>query len=200
MLLLQHNAAKPAQTTRCWLALPIYALLVAKSGPKVKATLEDGASAGKPPEGQLAMIQPVDGKDGFPALSLRAPGLVIETRNGRARVTAKEASISQLADLLSGQFGPSCSRYDRPGRELQFRCVLHTRGCQSRWWFRSQHLRRAPGATWPQTGIAQRTSGIAGGRPRRKGPHRKLTAPAVLAGAPLLDSAVRCQARHGPDR
>ena len=69
--------------------LPIYALLMSKNGPKVKATVDDG-SAGKQPDDQLAMIQPVEGKDGFPTLSLRTPGLVSETKSGRARVTAKE--------------------------------------------------------------------------------------------------------------
>jgi uncharacterized protein (TIGR03435 family) len=84
--------------------LPIYALLSAKNGPKVHATVDDG-SAGKPPDDQLATIQSVEGKDGFPALALRNPGLVIETKNGRARVTAKETPISKFADLLSGQLG-----------------------------------------------------------------------------------------------
>jgi uncharacterized protein (TIGR03435 family) len=84
--------------------LPIYALLTARNGPKVKATVDDG-SAGKQPDDQLAMIQPVEGKDGFPTLSLRTPGLVSETKSGRARVTAKETPISKFADLLSGQLG-----------------------------------------------------------------------------------------------
>jgi len=82
--------------------LPIYALLTAKNGPKVSPAVDDGP-AGKQPDDQLATIQSVEGKDGFPALALRAPGLVIETKNGRARVTAKETAISKLADLLSGQ-------------------------------------------------------------------------------------------------
>jgi uncharacterized protein (TIGR03435 family) len=82
--------------------LPIYALLTAKNGPKVKATPDDGASAVKPPDEQLAMTQPFEGKDGFPALAMRTPGLVSETKGGRARVTAKETPISKFADLLSG--------------------------------------------------------------------------------------------------
>jgi uncharacterized protein (TIGR03435 family) len=85
--------------------LPIYALLVAKGGPKIRATAEDAASGGEPPEDQLATIRTGEGKDGFPALSLQAPGLVIETRNGRARVTAKEVSMTKFAELLSGQVG-----------------------------------------------------------------------------------------------
>jgi hypothetical protein len=76
--------------------LPIYALLTAKNGPKVKATADDG-SGGKQPDEQLATT--VKGKDGFPALAPRSPGLVIETKSGRARVTAKETPISKFADL-----------------------------------------------------------------------------------------------------
>jgi uncharacterized protein (TIGR03435 family) len=83
--------------------LPIYALTVARNGPRIKATADD--AAGKSEGDQLAVIQPGEGRDGFPALSLRAPGLVIETKNGRARVTAKEVPLAKLADLLSGQLG-----------------------------------------------------------------------------------------------
>jgi uncharacterized protein (TIGR03435 family) len=83
--------------------LPIYALLAAKNGPKLHATADDGSA--EKPDDQLAAIRAVEGKDGFPALELRAPGLVIETKSGRARVTAKETPISKFADLLSGQLG-----------------------------------------------------------------------------------------------
>jgi uncharacterized protein (TIGR03435 family) len=85
--------------------VPIYALLGAKGGLKIRAAVEDAALAGKPSEDQLAQIQSAEGKDGFPTLSLRAPGLVIETKGGRGRVTAKEAPMTKLADLLSGQVG-----------------------------------------------------------------------------------------------
>jgi uncharacterized protein (TIGR03435 family) len=81
--------------------LPIYAMVAAKSGPKLKPAGLAAAQA----EDQLAVIRPTDGKDGFPALSLPAGGLVLETRNGRARVTGKESALSKLADLLSGQLG-----------------------------------------------------------------------------------------------
>jgi uncharacterized protein (TIGR03435 family) len=81
--------------------LPIYALLVGKTGPKIKPKAE-GASTG---EEQVASMQKDEGKDGFPVLALPASGLVIETRNGRARITAKDVPIEKLADLLSGQVG-----------------------------------------------------------------------------------------------
>src|ERR1700722_8559301 len=79
--------------------LPIYGLLVAKNG-KIKPT-----STGNPDDEQLAGMKADEGKDGFPVLSLKAPGLVIETRNGRGRITAKEQPIAKLADVLSGQVG-----------------------------------------------------------------------------------------------
>lgn len=85
--------------------LPIYALIAAKNGPKIKAIADDAPSTGKPSEDQLAVIQSAEGKYGFPALSLRAPGLVIETKGGRARLTAKEVPMTKLADLLSAQVG-----------------------------------------------------------------------------------------------
>jgi uncharacterized protein (TIGR03435 family) len=84
--------------------LPIYALLTAKNGPKIEPSVKD-APNGVPGEDQLATIRAFEGRDGFPALSLRAPGLVIETMNGRTRITAKDVPLTKLADLLSGQVG-----------------------------------------------------------------------------------------------
>lgn len=98
--------------------LPIYALLVAKNGPKIKP--RDAASPG---EEQLAAMQKDEGKDGFPVLSLPAAGLVIETRNGRARVTAKAVPIPKLADLLSGQVGRPV--FDRTGLAGDYSFVLY---------------------------------------------------------------------------
>ena len=80
--------------------MPIYALLVAKNGPKIKPTAEiDGKAA----EEQLATMQAAEGKDGFPVLSLHAPGLIVETKGGRGRVTAKDVPMAKFADLLTGQ-------------------------------------------------------------------------------------------------
>lgn len=83
--------------------LPIYAMLPAKNGFKLRAVTPDLAA----PENQLAEVKPGEGKDGFPEVHLPSPGIVIETRNGRARITAKEVSLAKLADFLS-------SRLDRP--------------------------------------------------------------------------------------
>ena len=85
--------------------LPIYALVAAKNGPKLKPAVDD--DAGRPPGEQLPVVTQAEGKDGFPTVSLRAAGLVIETKDGRARVTAKGVTIAKFADFLSG-------RLDRP--------------------------------------------------------------------------------------
>ena len=80
--------------------LSIYALQVAKNGPKIKPT-----SIGNPDDEQIGGMKADEGKDGFPVLSLNAPALIIETRNGRGRITAKEQPIAKVADVLSGQVG-----------------------------------------------------------------------------------------------
>jgi uncharacterized protein (TIGR03435 family) len=91
--------------------LPIYALLAAKSGIKMKVTVDPDGAAATLPEAQLAIVYPGEGQDGFPAVSLRSPGLVMETKSGRARLTAKEVPISKLTDWLSG-------RLDRPAVDM----------------------------------------------------------------------------------
>lgn len=98
--------------------LPIYALLVARNGAKIKPN--DAASPG---EEQLAAMQKDEGKDGFPVLSLAAAGLVIETRNGRARLTAKEVPLAKLADLLSEQVGRPV--FDKTGLAGNYSFVLY---------------------------------------------------------------------------
>ncbi len=98
--------------------LPIYALLVARNGAKIKP--QDGTSTDAE---QIAGMQRDEGKDGFPVLSLPTAGLVIETRNGRARVTAKDVPIEKLADLLSGQVGRPV--FDRTGLAGNYSFVLY---------------------------------------------------------------------------
>jgi uncharacterized protein (TIGR03435 family) len=56
-------------------------------------------------------------------LSLPASGLVIETRNGRARVTAKDLPLAKLADLLSGQVGRPV--FDMTGLAGDYSFVLY---------------------------------------------------------------------------
>jgi uncharacterized protein (TIGR03435 family) len=83
--------------------LPVYLLLPSKGGLKIKPA-EAAAPTEKPPE-ELATVSPGEARDGFPTVTLRTPGIVIETRTGQARVTAKEVSMAKLADLLIGQVG-----------------------------------------------------------------------------------------------
>jgi uncharacterized protein (TIGR03435 family) len=98
--------------------LPIYALLPAKNGLKIKS--QNGA---EPAEEQAASMKKDEGKDGFPVLSLPTAGLVIETRNGRARVTAKDVPLAKLADLLSGQAG--CPVFDLTSLDGNYSFVLY---------------------------------------------------------------------------
>jgi uncharacterized protein (TIGR03435 family) len=76
-----------------------FALEVAKGGVKMKLSEEVPANAGTlpPPPGA-----PRFDKNGFPIVT-RA-GMIVETQNGRARVTAKQAAISQICTFLGNQF------------------------------------------------------------------------------------------------
>ena len=85
--------------------LPIYALLVAKNGPKIKPAAEDGAAPAELGEAQLPTIQRAEGRDGFPAVTMQAPGMIIETKNGAARITAKAVPMTKFADMLSARVG-----------------------------------------------------------------------------------------------
>ena len=95
--------------------VPIYALVVGKNGPKLKSP---GGSAGAAPDQdeQLAIVKRPEGGDGFPALALGESGLVIETRNGRGRVTARRTPLWKFADLLSSHLGrPVIDKTGLPG-------------------------------------------------------------------------------------
>jgi uncharacterized protein (TIGR03435 family) len=83
--------------------LPVYEVVAGKGGPKLRPASTEGAAA---PE-ELAEVKPGTGKDGLPVVTLRSPGIVIETMNGRARITGHQVSIARLADFLS-------TRLDRP--------------------------------------------------------------------------------------
>jgi uncharacterized protein (TIGR03435 family) len=83
--------------------LSVYALVSARNGPKMRPTAADTSQT----DVQLANVKPGEGKDGFPEVNLRSPGIVIETKDGRARITAHEVSLARFADFLS-------NRLDRP--------------------------------------------------------------------------------------
>jgi uncharacterized protein (TIGR03435 family) len=114
--------------------LPLYALVVAKNGPKLKESAApppptdgsagpDGAGAGYggpplgpgpgsgpppgPPPGDGGMPRPQMGKDGFPQLPPGAGrgAVMMMMINGRARMMGNGQPISKLADALSRQLG-----------------------------------------------------------------------------------------------
>jgi uncharacterized protein (TIGR03435 family) len=76
---------------------PIYDLVVARKGPKIKPV------TGRSQEGAIASALPGVGADGFPKLRTPSPGLIIETKDGVARITAKEVTMLKFADMLTGQ-------------------------------------------------------------------------------------------------
>jgi uncharacterized protein (TIGR03435 family) len=80
--------------------LPIYALLQDKTGAKLTPSAEAAVD-----ENAIATVAKNEGKDGFPVLSPGASGIVVETRNGRARISGFHSGLSKLADFLSTQLG-----------------------------------------------------------------------------------------------
>jgi uncharacterized protein (TIGR03435 family) len=87
--------------------MPIYELLVAKSGLKIKESVEDsepkdggpGGAGGPPAPGKPALD-----KDGFPVLPAgRGPMMIF--MNGRARMKANQLTMADFAGMLSNQLG-----------------------------------------------------------------------------------------------
>ncbi|HTX37601.1 MAG TPA: TIGR03435 family protein [Bryobacteraceae bacterium] len=78
--------------------MPIYALLVSRRGSKLQAV------AAAPADDRIATPHG-EGSDGFPKLSMPSSGIVIETKNGAARVTANASPMAKFADFLSGRTG-----------------------------------------------------------------------------------------------
>jgi len=85
--------------------LPMYALVVAKGGPKMKESVavqppKDGEDGGPP-----LPSRPQMGPDGFPALPELAgrPGIFNIMMNGRARMIAHQQTMQDLAGQLTNQ-------------------------------------------------------------------------------------------------
>jgi uncharacterized protein (TIGR03435 family) len=76
-----------------------FALVVAKGGVKMKPSEELPADAKALP---LAPGPPKLDKNGFPIVT--GSGMIVETQNGRARVAAKQAAISQICNLIGNLF------------------------------------------------------------------------------------------------
>ncbi len=86
--------------------LPIYALVVAKNGPKLKEASDDAAAAPDappppPPGGRVTV-----GKDGFPQMPKGGRGgLMMMMNNGRLRLVGNKQPVSAMTDMLSNQLG-----------------------------------------------------------------------------------------------
>ena len=97
--------------------MSMYALVIAKGGPKLKESEEtpapaDGAASGPgnpdgPPPGAPPL--PKIGKDGMPELpaGMRGRGLMMMMMNGKMRMVGNKTPMSRLVDILARQ-------YDRP--------------------------------------------------------------------------------------
>jgi uncharacterized protein (TIGR03435 family) len=81
--------------------LPMYALVVAKNGPKLKVSVDDAATA-KAGGSAATMGRVTVGKDGFPVLPGRGAASM-SFMNGNARMTASGQSMARLAEMLSSQ-------------------------------------------------------------------------------------------------
>ena len=79
--------------------LPLYELVVAKNGPKLKQSVDDPNAPPPPPPGTM----PAMGKDGVP----RVPpgGAMMTGMNGSFRMGANKQSMSKLAEMLTNQVG-----------------------------------------------------------------------------------------------
>jgi uncharacterized protein (TIGR03435 family) len=81
--------------------LPLYDLVVAKNGPRLKPWQEKPDAEAVPP--QTPGSPPSVGKDGFPVVQ---PGHFVSTTvNGRVRIAASKFPISRLAGMLANQVG-----------------------------------------------------------------------------------------------
>jgi len=85
--------------------LPVFELVVAKNGPRLKPWVQDSETLNASPASEPSPGLPI-GTDGYP---IARPGqlVLIPSGDGRFRIAARKASVAKLADRLS-------SRLDRP--------------------------------------------------------------------------------------
>lgn len=100
--------------------LPIYALITDKSGAKLKTAAETTGD-----RNAIVGVQKNEGKDGFPVLAPGGRGIVVETRNGAARISGFHSDLSKLADFLSNQLGRPV--FDRTGIAGEFDFTIYYR-------------------------------------------------------------------------
>ncbi len=83
-----------------------YALLVAKSGVKMKASANTPPPDGDaPPPGPGRGGPPKLDKSGFPAIPSGGRGMMMMMMNGQMRLAAGQQPMSQICDFLSNQLG-----------------------------------------------------------------------------------------------
>ncbi len=85
--------------------LPIYALVAAKGGPKLKESEGEETPPSPdapplPPPGRMPV-----GKDGFPQMPKGGRGLMLMMNSGRLRLSGTRQPVSAMTDLLSNQLG-----------------------------------------------------------------------------------------------
>jgi len=86
--------------------LPMYALVVAKGGPKMKESVDDpNAPTAGGPNAAIGGGRATIGKDGFPQLPPGGRGgkMMIGINGGRMRMAGNGQSMGELAELLSNQ-------------------------------------------------------------------------------------------------
>lgn len=87
--------------------LPVYELVIAKGGPKLKESVEDVApkdgTADAAPPRPPAPAPPKLGKDGYPELAAGRPGMM--AMNGRYRMYSPKTTIERLCSNLAAQLG-----------------------------------------------------------------------------------------------
>jgi uncharacterized protein (TIGR03435 family) len=84
--------------------LPMYSLVVAKNGPKMKESTDAApVNDGDPPLPPPLPAQPKIGPDGFPALEVPAGApIIIFMMPGRARMFGRQKTMQELAERLTG--------------------------------------------------------------------------------------------------
>ncbi|MEP7355256.1 MAG: TIGR03435 family protein [Acidobacteriota bacterium] len=101
-LVLQHNSKM----------LPVYELVVAKNGPKLKESLANSATAPAP----ATRSGPVTDQNGFPNLPSGRPGLTASSGPGGVNHwTGHQAEVPALAAMLSTPTGAGRTVFDKTG-------------------------------------------------------------------------------------
>src|SRR5262249_44718473 len=90
----------------------LYALIVAKGGPKLKdAAAADHPLPEAPQPGTIATPAPLD-RDGFPQVHAGRPGFQGRTQNGVTRLTFRMETTQQLLNTVQFQLSP-CRTLDK---------------------------------------------------------------------------------------